>query len=239
MKTKNLDKQSVLITGGSTGIGKATARALLEAGYGTVLIASRNSDRLKEVQQTLQSEFTSKRILCFAFDLRKLKETEALLHFVRDQVGVIDVLINNSGLAVAESIYAITDDGWDQVIETNLRGAMWLMKQLVPQMIEQDFGDIINISSQAGKNGYADVPAYCASKYGLLGLADAVRDHVLKANANVRVVNLCPALVDVETSASMPPRTGFLHVRAMTQTILFALRLDRNVILHDIGLMGR
>jgi 3-oxoacyl-[acyl-carrier protein] reductase len=125
------------------------------------------------------------------------------------------------------------------VLETNLRGAMWLTQMLLPRMFEQDFGDIVNVSSQAGKNGYADVPSYCASKFGLLGFAESVRDDVKKRGANVRVFNFCPGLVDVETPAEDAPREGFIHVRNMAKTLIYALSLDRNVILEDINIYSR
>ncbi len=96
------------------------------------------------------------------------------------------------------------------------------------------------VSSQAGKHGYADVPSYCASKWGLLGFAESVRDHVRKTGANVRVFNLCPGLVEVEnTSAEATPRPGFVHVSNMAKTLLYALSLDRNFVLEDINIYAR
>jgi 3-oxoacyl-[acyl-carrier protein] reductase len=107
-------------------------------------------------------------------------------------------------------------------------------------MTAQDFGDIVNVSSQAGKHGYADVPSYCASKFGLLGFAEAARDHVRRGGANVRVFNFCPGLVDVENTApEQEPRPGFVHVSNMARTLLYALSLDRNVVLEDINLYAR
>jgi NAD(P)-dependent dehydrogenase (short-subunit alcohol dehydrogenase family) len=103
-----------------------------------------------------------------------------------------------------------------------------------------DFGDIVNVSSQAGKHGYADVPAYCASKFGLLGYAEALRDHVRKTGANVRVFNFCPGLVDVDnTQPDQPPREGSIHVANLARTLMYALSLDRNVVLEDINLYAR
>jgi 3-oxoacyl-[acyl-carrier protein] reductase len=107
-------------------------------------------------------------------------------------------------------------------------------------MIENDFGDIVNVSSQAGKNGYADVPSYCASKFGLLGYAEALRDHVRKTGVNIRVFNFCPGLVDVENSQpDETPRDGFIHVANMARTLLYALSLDRNVVLEDVNIYSR
>ena len=150
------------------------------------------------------------------------------------------MLVNNSGLAVPETVEEITEEGWETVLSTNLKGAMWLVRAALPRMAAREFGDIVNVSSQAGKHGYADVPSYCASKFGLLGFAEALRDDVRKSGANIRVFNFCPGLVDVEnTGATDEPRPGFIHVHNMARTLLYVLSLDRNVVLEDINIYSR
>jgi NADP-dependent 3-hydroxy acid dehydrogenase YdfG len=163
-----------------------------------------------------------------------------LAQYALERWGAVDVLVNNSGLAVPETVDRITDEGWDEVLETNLRGAMWLVRALLPAMTAQDFGDVVNVSSQAGKHGYADVPSYCASKFGLLGFAESLRDHARKTGANIRVFNFCPGLVDVEhTGINEQPRAGAIHVANMARALMFALSLDREVILEDLNLFAR
>jgi len=117
---------------------------------------------------------------------------------------------------------------------------MYLVRSVLPHMISNDFGDIVNISSQAGKHGYADVPSYCASKFGLLGYAESVRDHLRKTGANIRVFNFCPGLVDVENTANGAiPKPGFIHVSNMARTLIYSLSLDRDVLLEDISLYAK
>lgn len=239
MREKPLAEQTALITGGATGIGRAFVEVLLENGIGAVVIASRRREILDEAARELNERFGAERAFSYAFDLRSRFETENLVRFALEKSGAVDILINNSGLAVPETVTEISPDGWDKVLETNLRGAMWLTQLVLPRMIEQDFGDIVNVSSQAGKHGYADVPSYCASKFGLLGFAEAVRDDALKRGANIRVFNFCPGLVDVESPADEPPREGFIHVGNMAKTLIYALSLDRNVRLEDINLYAR
>jgi 3-oxoacyl-[acyl-carrier protein] reductase len=239
MKTKDFSQQSALVTGGATGIGRAFTEALLENGIGAVVIASRRQSVLDEAAHELNQKFGAGKVIPYAFDVRNRAETENLVRFALEKCGAIDVLINNSGLAVPETVTEITDAGWNTVLETNLRGAMWLVQMLLPPMLEQDFGDVVNVSSQAGKNGYADVPSYCASKFGLLGFAESVRDDVRKRGANIRVFNFCPGLVDVETPPDNAPRAGFIHVRNMAKTLIYALSLDRDVILEDINIYSR
>ena len=234
-----MSEQSALVTGGATGIGRAFAEALLGGGIRTVIIASRRQNVLDAAASEMNAKFGAGKVISYAFDIRKRAETENLVRFAIEKCGAVDVLINNSGLAVPETVTEITDSGWDTVLETNLRGTMWLTQMLLPKMFEQDFGDIINVSSQAGKNGYADVPSYCASKFGLLGFAESVRDDVRKRSANVRVFNFCPGLVDVETTKEQAPRAGFIHVGDMAKSLIYALSLNRNVILEDINIYSR
>ncbi len=239
-KHKPLNEQVAVITGGGTGIGRAFAEALALAGAKAVVIASRRADVLAGAAAELNRRAGAERVYPYPCDLRSLAQTEALVGETAARFGAIDILINNSGLAVPETVEAITEEGWAKVLETNLRGAMWLVRAALPYMLREDFGDVVNISSQAGKHGYADVPSYCASKWGLLGYAESLRDHARKTGANIRVFNLCPGLVDVEnTKDADEPRPGFVHVRNMARTLLYVLSLDRNVVVEDINIYAR
>lgn len=239
LKTKPFTEQVALVTGGGTGIGRAFAGALAAAGA-RVVIASRSETALRRAADELNAAAGAQRVYTYAFDVRVREQCEALVSHCVERFGSLDVLVNNSGLAVPETVEEITDEGWETVLTTNLKGAMWLVRAALPRMSAQEFGDLVNVSSQAGKHGYADVPSYCASKWGLLGFAESVRDHVRKTGSNVRVFNLCPGLVDVENvAADAEPRPGFVHVSNMARTLLYALSLDRNVVLEDINIYAR
>lgn len=239
MKNKHFSEQVAIVTGGGSGIGRALTEALAVAGV-KVVIAARRRDVLSATTDEINARVGTERVFPYEFDLRKAEDTVNLARDVFERWQAIDVLINNSGLAVPETVDAITDEGWDTVMETNLRGVMQLVRAVLPQMRRNDFGDIVNISSQAGKHGYADVPSYCASKFGLLGFAEALRDDVRKTGANIRVFNFCPGLVDVEnTLPDQAPRPGFIHVANMARTLMYALSLDRNVVLQDINIFSR
>jgi meso-butanediol dehydrogenase / (S,S)-butanediol dehydrogenase / diacetyl reductase len=236
MKTKPLTEQVAIVTGGGSGIGRAFTEALASAGV-RVVIASRRTDVLRRTAAELNLKLKAELVFPYEFDIRDRQQVELLASDVFTRWQSIDVLVNNSGLAVPETAEEITDEGWDTVMETNLRGIMQLVRAVLPHMTANDFGDIVNVSSQAGKHGYADVPSYCASKFGLLGYAEALRDHVRKTSANVRVFNFCPGLVDVEnTSPGQAAREGFIHVANMAKTLMYALSLDRNVVLEDINM---
>lgn len=239
MKSKPLPDQVAIITGGGSGIGRAFTEALALAGV-RVVIASRRTEVLRSAAHDLNTSLGAERVFPYEFDIRDRKQIGELARDVFERWQAIDLLINNSGLAVPETVDAITDEGWDTVMETNLRGVMQLVRTVLPYMRQNDFGDIVNVSSQAGKHGYADVPSYCASKFGLLGYAEALRDDLRKTGANIRVFNFCPGLVDVEnTQPEQQPRAGSIHVANMARTLMYALSLDRNVVLEDINIFSR
>ena len=238
-KSKPFTEQVALVTGGGTGIGRAFTEALATAGA-RVVIASRRKEVLRQTADQLNRGCGAERVFPYVFDMRDRAQIDSLVDNIIDRWQAVDVLINNSGLAVPETVDQITEDGWDKVIETNLRGAMQLVRAVLPHMIKNDFGDIVNVSSQAGKHGYADVPSYCASKFGLLGYAEALRDHLRKTGANIRVFKFCPGLVDVENTAiDAVPKVGFIHVSNLARTLMYALTLDRDVVLEDINIYAR
>jgi NADP-dependent 3-hydroxy acid dehydrogenase YdfG len=111
MKIKALSEQTALVTGGATGIGRAFTEALLENGIGAVIIASRRQSVLDEAARELNQKFGDGKVLSYAFDVRNRAETENLVRFALEKRGAIDVLINNSGLAVPETVTEITDAG--------------------------------------------------------------------------------------------------------------------------------
>ena len=237
--TKPFSEQIAIVTGGGTGIGRAFAEALASAGA-KVVIASRREEILRRAAYEMNAALDAERVFPYVFDIRDRAQIEALVASVVGRCQGVDILINNSGLAMPEKVDQISEEGWDTVMETNLRGVMQLVRAVLPHMRANDFGDIVNVSSQAGKHGYADVPSYCASKFGLLGYAEALRDDVRKTGTNIRVFNFCPGLVDVEnTRTNQTPRPGFIHVANMARTLMYALSLDRNVVLEDINLYAR
>jgi NADP-dependent 3-hydroxy acid dehydrogenase YdfG len=239
MKTKPLSDQVAIVTGGGTGIGRAFTEVLASAGA-KVVIASRRTDVLRRTADEINAALAAERVFPYEFDIRDRAQIDELVRDVFERWQSVDVLINNSGLAVPETVEEITDEGWDKVLETNLRGVMQLVRAVLPHMRAADFGDVVNVSSQAGKHGYADVPSYCASKFGLLGYAEALRDHVRKTGANIRVFNFCPGLVDVDnTRPDQTPRDGSIHVTNLAHTLMYVLSLNRNVVLEDINIYAR
>src|SRR5438874_11576567 len=136
-KTKQFSEQVALVTGGGTGIGRAFAEALATAGA-RVVIASRRDEILRRTAEELNQKCDAERVFAFALDIRNRAQIDSLVTDVIDRWRSLDVIINNSGLAVPETVDQITEDGWDKVMETNLRGVMQLVRAALPYMTKND-----------------------------------------------------------------------------------------------------
>lgn len=237
MPSVPLSDQVAIVTGGGSGIGRALAETLLSAGV-KVVIASRRDDIIHRTAGELNALYKKARAYPYVFDIRNEEQARRLVTWTRETLGRVDILINNSGTADSEPIQRMNMATWDRVLETNLRGALFLMQEVLSEMLQRNSGDIINIVSQAGKHGYANVPAYCASKHALLGLARSVDAELRAQKKNIRVFNILPSLVDVVNVGDFaPPREGTMHLRNLSKTLLFCLSLDREVRLGDIDLL--
>ena len=197
----NLEKQTqrtALITGSTRGIGKETALLLLQKGL-NVIISSRSQDKVDNVIEEILDKFPSKKenILGLKCDVSKHSEVKTLVNVSVKKFGSIDILVNNAGIVYYKSIMNTTEEEWNKTIDTNLKGSFLFTKELLPYMIENKSGGIIiNVSSGAGKSGFPNLSAYCASKFGIIGLTEGVAQEV--ANNNVKVMAICPGGVDTK-----------------------------------------
>jgi NAD(P)-dependent dehydrogenase (short-subunit alcohol dehydrogenase family) len=225
--------KTAIVTGGGSGIGLAIARALVAAGVNVVL-ASRRSDLVSRGARELSALGPGKAVAAVC-DLRKRGDPVSVVAAARREFSSVDILINNAGLGGPSSIAECTDEEWERIIETNLTGAFRMTREVLPAMIAQRSGYIINISSQAGKHGYANAGPYCASKFGLVGLTEALQAEVREQGIIVHA--LCPAIVQVP-----PPATGaevredVLQVEDLASTVMFLLSQPRRVKFENIGL---
>jgi len=228
-----LKNKTAIITGGGSGIGKAIAVALVSEGI-NVVISSRRIGLLNSVTEELNS-IGKARAVAIECDLRNEVMITNLVDKVNQLFPTIDILINNSGIGVQKKVIDLTSDDWDYVMDTNLKGTFLITKAVLPKMIEQRSGYIINIASQAAKHGYPEAGVYCASKFGLLGFAEALQQEVREYG--IRVNSLCPALVQVPPPANEDSiRHDVLQVDDLAQTVLFLLKQPDRVKFENIGL---
>ena len=187
--------KTALITGATSGIGKATAQILAKNNY-KIILCGRREDRLNDLEKEL-SEFTEVHTLCF--DVRDKKAVFESINSIPEAFSTIDVLINNAGNAHGLDPIQNGDlDDWDAMIDINVKGLLYVSKAVIPQMIEQKSGHIINIGSIAGKEVYPNGNVYCASKHAVDALNQAMR---MDLNPyGIRVGAIHPGAVETEFS---------------------------------------
>jgi NADP-dependent 3-hydroxy acid dehydrogenase YdfG len=189
--------KTVLITGATSGIGAACARKFAGAGY-RVIITARRAEQLAVMAGDLQKEFGVE-VLPLCFDVRDLDAVKRALDSIPAAWRDIDVLINNAGLALGlEPEYAGDFADWETMIDTNVKGLLYMTRLVVPGMVDRLKGHIINIGSVAGDAAYAGGAVYCATKAAVKVLSDGLRIDL--AHTPVRVTNLKPGLVETNFS---------------------------------------
>jgi len=184
-----------LVTGGSRGIGRAIAMKLAELGA-DVAICGRASEKLRETADALQG--LTKKVFWQTADVTRADEVGEFVSATETKLGPIGILVNNAGIGLFGPAHEKSEEEWDRIMNTNLKSLFLVSRAVVPSMIRQGEGDIINISSLAGRNTFAGGGLYCASKWGVQGLsgcmAEDLRDH------GIRVSVICPGSVATEFS---------------------------------------
>jgi NADP-dependent 3-hydroxy acid dehydrogenase YdfG len=192
-----MKKQTALITGATSGIGEATAHALAEAGW-RVIVTGRRAERLKELKNELKAEYGAE-VLTLAFDVRDPFQVSASLGTLPEKWCEIDLLVNNAGLAAGlEHIDAGSLADWEQMIDTNVKGLLYVTRIISPLMVERGRGHIVNIGSIAGKQVYENGAVYCATKHAVNALSQGMRADLVRHG--IRVTEIRPGMVETEFS---------------------------------------
>jgi NADP-dependent 3-hydroxy acid dehydrogenase YdfG len=186
-----------LVTGATSGFGLATARALAAEGC-HVAITGRREDRLRATAAEIASAHKVE-VLPLRFDVRNLAQVRSALESAKGLLGRLDVLVNNAGLALAlDPIQSGDPADWDQMIDTNVKGILYVSRAVLPGMVERGRGHVVNIGSVAGHQTYAGGAVYSATKYAVRAITDALRYDVL--GKGIRVTNVEPGLAETEFS---------------------------------------
>jgi len=190
-------RKIALITGATAGIGAATAEILAENGY-HLIITGRRKELLDKLKNELTVKFKSD-VLVLSFDIRDRGQTEAAIDSLPKSWENIDALINNAGLAAGLApIQEGSVDDWDQMIDTNVKGLLYITRKIAPMMVKRGSGHIVNISSIAAKETYENGNVYCATKHAVDALTKGMRIDLVKHN--VRVTSISPGMVETEFS---------------------------------------
>jgi 3-hydroxy acid dehydrogenase/malonic semialdehyde reductase len=187
----------VLITGATAGIGKACAEKFAQAGW-NLIITGRRKERLEELEQQLQDTYNVK-VLTLHFDVQEVEEVKKNIRGIKSPWRNIDVLINNAGLAAGADYFQNGNyDDWNQMIDTNIKGLLYVSREMATIFIENKKGHIINLASLAGHEVYPEGNVYCATKHAVLALTKGMRIDMLQHGIKVSAVS--PGAVDTEFS---------------------------------------
>lgn len=182
---------TAIVTGSGRGIGKATALMLAERDF-NVVVCSRTLGEINNTVGELEKLHTG--VLGIKCDVGISSDVEKLVEKTVERFGGVDVLVNNAGVAVLKQLLDTTEQEWNETINSNLKSAFLCSKAVLPYMLKQRSGVIVNVSSGAGKTGFENLSAYCASKFGMMGLTESLAWEV--ASSRIRVMAICPGDVD-------------------------------------------
>ena len=232
----------ILITGATSGFGKAIAEKFAGENWNCI-ITGRRKDRLQELAEALSSN-RQIQILPLAFDVRKREAVSAAIDSLKNEWSDIDVLVNNAGLAAGRDLFdeASLDD-WDAMIDTNVKGLLYMSKAVIPLMKENKRGHIINIGSTAGKEVYKEGNVYCASKFAVNAISQAQRMDLLPHKIKVTCIN--PGAAETEFSLvrfkgdeqkAKAVYQGFeaLSAKDIADTIYYCATLPEHVCINDL-----
>lgn len=190
-------KKIALITGATAGIGKATAEKLAKEGF-RIIITGRRKELLDNMKKSLEENYNTE-VLALNFDVTKFLEVDQHLGHLPYGWENIDVLVNNAGLAVGlNPIHEGVLDDWERMIDTNIKGLLYVTRTIAPKMVARKEGHIINISSIAGKEVYPNGNVYCATKHAVDALSKAMRLDMV--DYGIKVTQVCPGAAETEFS---------------------------------------
>lgn len=191
--------KTVIITGGSRGIGKCIAENLAKEGYNVVLNYNKSEKQAKQIQEKLAKQGINLEI--FKADVSKRNEVKKLVKYTLDKFKNIDILINNAGIARLQMFTDITDEDWNEVINTNLNSVFFTTQEVLPNMIHNKSGCIINISSIWGIVGASCEVAYSVSKAGIDGMTKSLAKEL--GLSNIRVNSIAPGVIDTDMNSNL------------------------------------
>lgn len=240
-----MSKKTVLITGATAGIGEACAYLFAKHGY-SLILAARRTERLESLAWDLETKYNSKCHL-ITLDVRDKAAVEEELNTLPEEWKKVDILINNAGLSLGlEPIHTGNTDDWDVMIDTNIKGLLYVTRVVANWMVENQHGHIINLGSIAGKEVYPNGNVYCATKHAVDALSKAMRIDLLPYGILVTAVHPGPAETEFsevrfkgDKDRAKKVYNGYEPLRAadIAEAIWFAVSRPANVNINDLLLM--
>jgi NADP-dependent 3-hydroxy acid dehydrogenase YdfG len=240
--TDVLQGKACVVTGASSGIGAATARRLASAGA-SVALAARRADRLQELAREISGNGGT--ALAIETDVTKEDDARALIERARSELGRLDVLVNNAGVMLLGPVEGANTDEWRRMVEVNLLGLFYCTHAALPVMREQGGGEIVNISSVAGRIARAGVAVYNATKFGVGAFSEALRQEALHSNIRVTIIEPGAVTTELQEHSTHPmARAAIEQMRKemkapleaddIAQAILFAVSQPQRVSVNEM-----
>lgn len=189
-----------LVTGGSRGIGASIVRLLAKRGASVAFCYRQQAELAQQLSQQVQEE-TGQKVLALQADVADAEQVAAMVQRVREGLGEVDILVNNAGITRDTLLLRMGDDKWDEVLNTNLRGAFLCTKAVLPMMLAKRWGRIINISSVVGLIGNAGQANYAAAKAGLIGFTKSLAKEL--GGRNITVNAVAPGFIVTDMTAAL------------------------------------
>ena len=187
-----IENKVVIVTGASSGLGEATAHLLAKNGA-KLMLAARREDRLQDLVTQIEKEGGTAKYQ--VTDVKERSQVEDLAKATKDAYGRIDVLVNNAGLMPLSPLAATKVDEWEQMVDVNIKGVLYGIAAVMPVMLEQESGHIINLSSVAGHKVFSGGTVYCATKFAVKAISEGIR---LESEGKIRSTNISPGAVSTE-----------------------------------------
>ncbi len=230
-----LQGQVAIITGGSVGIGRAAALCLVQHGAAVVLV-SRNPQRIEDACAWLLQQAPAADVLGLALDVSNEADMQEMVDRTLERFGRVDVLIASAGILRAgdgqlRTVAQMSSEEWDQVLDINLKGTYLSNRAVLPAMMKQGSGQIINVSSTSGRKGYAYDSAYCASKFAVIGLSESLAEEVRPHG--IRVQMLLPGVIDTPIwgqNGPIPKPVDVLPVERVAELLSFMVRIPSDAV---------
>ncbi|OIP74642.1 MAG: short-chain dehydrogenase [Oscillatoriales cyanobacterium CG2_30_44_21] len=233
--TEKLMGKKAIVTGASSGIGKEVALRLLQSGA-QVSVISRNPDRL------LSKLPAGSNAKGYAIDLGNIEEVASQIKAIASDMNGVDILINNAGMAYIGELIEMPLTEWQKLFDLNLTSVFQCLQAVLPTMRSQKSGTIINVASVAAKQGFPNWAAYCASKFALLGLTQAIAAE--EQPRGIKIMSICPGSVDTPLwdtlGDKVPPsfdRSAMLRPSTVAEAIMTLINLPSDAVISDLVLM--
>jgi len=221
----------VIVTGAGRGIGKAIALKFA-AEQSRLVLAARTKSEIETVADEVKRGGAE--ALAVPTDVTKEDQVERLVKTAHNTFGRIDVLVNNAGFGIFSKVAEMKTEDFQSMFDVNVRGVFFCTRAVLPHMIEQNDGVIVNIASLAGRNAFVGGAGYCATKWALIGFARSlmleVREH------NIRVITICPGSVDTSFGRDGGRKQSILQAQDVAETVLAAVRMPARAMVSEIDI---